>query len=88
MLLFVKGYKQEVLGVGEVALPTEGGALAEAANQRRAKDTKDKGSTNGKAEHPGQGLTNCAAGATNGTQNPDITTEYVRNILKVVEVSK
>lgn len=42
MLLFVKQYKQEVLGVGEVALPGEGGALMEAAIQRTAKEAKDK----------------------------------------------
>lgn len=38
MLLFVKHYKQEVLGVGEVGLPGEGGALREAANLRAAKE--------------------------------------------------
>uniref|UniRef100_A0A673ADP9 LIM and cysteine-rich domains 1 n=1 Tax=Sphaeramia orbicularis TaxID=375764 RepID=A0A673ADP9_9TELE len=42
MLLFVKQYKQDVLGVGEVALPGEAGALREAANQRSAKETKAK----------------------------------------------
>ncbi|KAG7226849.1 hypothetical protein INR49_014199 [Caranx melampygus] len=37
MLLFVKHYKQEVLGVGEVALPGEAGALRDAAIQRTAR---------------------------------------------------
>ncbi|XP_054641837.1 LIM and cysteine-rich domains protein 1 isoform X1 [Dunckerocampus dactyliophorus] len=41
MLLFVKHYKTEVLGVGEVALPAEGGALREAAMQRSMKEAKD-----------------------------------------------
>ncbi|XP_029947492.1 LIM and cysteine-rich domains protein 1-like [Salarias fasciatus] len=42
MLLFVKQYKQEALGVGEVALPGEGAALEEAAMQRAAKEAKDR----------------------------------------------
>lgn len=41
MLLFVKRYKEEVLGVGEVALPGEGGALREAAAQRAAKEPRE-----------------------------------------------
>ncbi|XP_011615826.2 LIM and cysteine-rich domains protein 1 isoform X2 [Takifugu rubripes] len=44
LLLFVKRYKEEVLGVGEVALPGEGGALSEAAAQRQLKDGADHGS--------------------------------------------
>lgn len=65
MLLFVKHYKQEVLGVGEVALPGEGGALMEAAIQRTAKEAKDRSNTNRKdaVEHQGHG----PAGSTNGT---------------------
>lgn len=48
MLLFVKHYKQEVLGVGEVALPGEGGALMEAAIQRTAKEAKDRSNSDKK----------------------------------------
>lgn len=52
MLLFVKKYKQEVLGVGEVALPGEGGVLREAANQRAGKEPeKNTTSTNGTEEY-------------------------------------
>lgn len=58
MLLFVKQYKQEALGVGEVALPGEAAALRDAAAQRTAKEAKDDAgnrkdavsSTNGTAE--------------------------------------
>lgn len=72
MLLFVKHYKQEVLGVGEVALPGEGGALREATIQRTAKEAKDRSNTNKKdaVEHQGHG----SAGSTNGT---DEKKEYV-----------
>ncbi|XP_077385275.1 LIM and cysteine-rich domains protein 1 isoform X2 [Festucalex cinctus] len=38
MLLFVKRYKMEALGVGEVALPGDREALREAANRREAKE--------------------------------------------------
>ncbi|XP_034388980.1 LIM and cysteine-rich domains protein 1 isoform X1 [Cyclopterus lumpus] len=75
MLLFVKSYKQEVLGVGEVALPGEGGALMEAANQRTAKDAKD-GSHSGRkdaAAHQDHGSSNSATASatvsTNGTDD-------------------
>ena len=50
MLLFVRSYKQEVLGVGEVALAGEGDTLLEAATQRGAKEAKEKGSTSSMAE--------------------------------------
>lgn len=43
MLLFVKQYKQEALGVGEVALPGEAAALRDAVMQRTAKEAKDDG---------------------------------------------
>lgn len=67
MLLFVKHYKEEVLGVGEVALPCEGAALIQAAAQRAAKEPKD--STNHSMPPP-------TDGSTNGT--PQSTkTEYV-----------
>ncbi|KAG7278225.1 hypothetical protein CRUP_012721, partial [Coryphaenoides rupestris] len=58
MLLFVRSYKQEVLGVGEVALAGEGRALMEAANQRRARETKDQ-ETNSKAEQTQQVCGGC-----------------------------
>lgn len=67
MLLFVKQYKQEVLGVGEVALPGEGRALGEAAIQRTAKEAKDSG--NKKDAAP-------VASSTNGTDE-GTKTEYV-----------
>ncbi|XP_038547972.1 LIM and cysteine-rich domains protein 1-like [Micropterus salmoides] len=77
MLLFVKHYKQEVLGVGEVALPGEGGALREAAIQRRAKEAKDRSNID-KKDH-NHSSTNCsstaAAGSTNGTNDSNVT-EY------------
>lgn len=82
MLLFVKHYKQEVLGVGEVALPGEGGALKEAAIQRTAKEAKDRSNSSKKdaVEHQDHGSTNrstaSAAGSTNGT-NDSTKTEYV-----------
>ncbi|KAM8914844.1 LIM and cysteine-rich domains protein 1 isoform 2-T3 [Spinachia spinachia] len=67
MLLFVKSYKREVLGVGEVALPGEGQALSEAAAQRTGKDRKDAprqqdsaaGSTNGTDDGAGHRCTGC-----------------------------
>lgn len=65
MLLFVKQYKEEVLGVGEVALPGEGGTLREAAAQRAAKEPK---------EGPDSGP---AAGSTNGTSGEGPETAYV-----------
>lgn len=82
MLLFVKHYKQEVLGVGEVALPGEGGALREAAIQRTAKEAKDRSSSSKKdaVEHQDHGSTSrsaaSAAGSTNGTDE-STKTEYV-----------
>lgn len=69
MLLFVKQYKEEVLGVGEVALPGEGGALREAAAQRAAKEPKDS---------PDSGSPSSAAGSTNGTHDESAKAEYVR----------
>ncbi|XP_019952152.2 LIM and cysteine-rich domains protein 1 isoform X1 [Paralichthys olivaceus] len=75
MLLFVKNYKQEVLGVGEVALPGEGGALREAANQRTAKEAKDRSNSDKKdaLEQHDQGSTSSSAssatGSTNGTDS-------------------
>ncbi|GLD73773.1 LIM and cysteine-rich domains protein 1, partial [Lates japonicus] len=81
MLLFVKQYKQEVLGVGEVALPGEGGALREAAIQRTAKEAKDRSNSDKKdaLEHQDHSLTNSstssATGSTNGTDD-GTKTEY------------
>lgn len=75
MLLFVKSYKQEVLGVGEVALPGEGGALREAATQRRAKEAKDRSNIDKKdaLQHQDHGstssITASATGSTNGTDD-------------------
>ncbi|KAM9859511.1 LIM and cysteine-rich domains protein 1 [Aulostomus maculatus] len=75
MLLFVKQYKQEVLGVGEVALPGEGGSLREAAIQRTAKETKDRSNSDKKdaVVHQDQSSPNnnaaTAAGSTNGTDD-------------------
>lgn len=80
MLLFVKHYKQEVLGVGEVALPGEGGALKEAAIQRTVKEAKDRSHSDKKdaLEHVDHSSSNtiCAAGSTNGTDN-NTKVEYV-----------
>ncbi|XP_034005811.1 LIM and cysteine-rich domains protein 1 [Trematomus bernacchii] len=72
MLLFVQSYKQEVLGVGEVALPGEGGALREASNQRMAKEAKDRSNSDKKdaLKHQDHGSTNkniSDDGSTNGT---------------------
>lgn len=67
MLLFVKQYKQEALGVGEVALPGEAAALRDAAVQRSAKEVKDGG--NKKDVTP-------AVSSTNGTDE-STKTEYV-----------
>ena len=76
MLLFVKQYKQEALGVGEVALPGEGGALKEAAVQRTAKEAKDRSNSDkkdapGRQDHGSSGSSSAssAASATNGTDN-------------------
>ncbi|XP_060926631.1 LIM and cysteine-rich domains protein 1 [Limanda limanda] len=75
MLLFVQNYKQEVLGVGEVAIPGEGGALREAANQRTAKEAKDRSNSDKKdgLEHQDHGSTSSstssATGSTNGTDH-------------------
>lgn len=71
MILFVKQFKQEVLGVGEVALPGEGGALREAAAQRMAKELKDHSDKADTAQHLNQSSTSSAV---NGTSNQ---TEYV-----------
>lgn len=82
MLLFVKHYKQEALGVGEVALPGEGGASREAAIQRTAKEAKDRSNSNKKdaVEHQDHGSARrssaSAAGSTNGTDK-STKTEYV-----------
>lgn len=80
MLLFVKHYKQEVLGVGEVALPGEGGALREAAIQRTAKEAKDRSNSDKKGALEVHGSTNSSAasvtGSTNGTDD-GTKTEYV-----------
>lgn len=67
MLLFVKQYKEEVLGVGEVALPGEGGALREAAAQRAAKEPSADSSAPPSA----------AGGSTNGTHHESAKSEYV-----------
>ncbi|KAM9408445.1 LIM and cysteine-rich domains protein 1 [Pholidichthys leucotaenia] len=77
MLLFVKQYKQEVLGVGEVALPGEGGALIEAANQRAAKEAKDGSGSDKKdsTQHQDHSCTDAAADAINGTDDRS-KTEY------------
>lgn len=60
----MKRYKEDVLGVGEVALPGEGGALSEAAAQRQLKDSADHGSPPS------------TDGSTNGTHQ-STKTEYV-----------
>ncbi|KAM6927576.1 LIM and cysteine-rich domains protein 1 [Xenentodon cancila] len=73
MLLFVKQYKQEVLGVGEVAFPAESGALHKAAIQRTAKETKDHSDKKEAAQHqdhvPTISSLTSAAGAPNGTED-------------------
>ena len=82
MLLFVKQYKQEVLGVGEVALPGEEGALKEAAIQRTTKEAKDRSNSDKKdaLEHHDHSSANnnaaSTAGSTNGTDD-STKTEYV-----------
>lgn len=68
MLLFVKQYKQEALGVGEVALPGEAAALRDAALQRTAKEAKDDGGNKKDAA--------AAVSSTNGT-GESTKTEYV-----------
>lgn len=78
MLLFVKQYKQEVLGVGEVALPGEAGALREAAIQRTAKEAKDRSDRSDAVQQQAHtsansSLTTSASATTNGT---DDKTEY------------
>ncbi|XP_034549575.1 LIM and cysteine-rich domains protein 1 [Notolabrus celidotus] len=78
MLLFVKHYKQEVLGVGEVALPGESRALREAAVQRMAKEAKDRRTSDRKdsLEHNSTGNSIApAAGPSNGTDG-SAKTEY------------
>lgn len=65
MLLFVKQYKQEALGVGEVALPGEAGALRDVATQKNGKEATDMK----KDAAP-------AAGSTNGTEE-STKTDYV-----------
>ncbi|XP_020486396.1 LIM and cysteine-rich domains protein 1 [Labrus bergylta] len=90
MLLFVKHYKQEVLGVGEVALPGEGGALREAAIQRTAKEAKDRSNSDRKdsLEHQGHDSTNNssapASGPTNGTDGSTKTEFHCSGCLKEV----
>lgn len=80
MLLFVKQYKQDVLGVGEVALPGEGGALREGANQRTGKEAKDQSTSNkkGNVEHqvPCSTIPGPAPATANGT-NESVKSEYV-----------
>lgn len=82
MLLFVKHYKQEVLGVGEVALPGEAGALREAAIQRTAKEAKDRSNSDKKNAPVHQNndstssSTSSTTGSTNGTDD-STKSEYV-----------
>ncbi|XP_037535672.1 LIM and cysteine-rich domains protein 1 [Nematolebias whitei] len=61
MILFVKQYKQEVLGVGEVGLPGEGVALKEAAAQRTVKENA--------AQHQDHGSSSVASSAVNGADD-------------------
>lgn len=68
MLLFVQQYKQEALGVGEVALPGDAAALRDAAVQRAAKEAKDDGGNKREASS--------AVSSTNGTDE-STKTEYV-----------
>ncbi|XP_028262757.1 LIM and cysteine-rich domains protein 1 isoform X2 [Parambassis ranga] len=79
MLLFVKKYKQEVMGVGEVALPGEGGALKEAAIQRAAKEAKDRSGGDKKdavQHHISNNSSNASTtGSVNGTDDSN-KTEY------------
>lgn len=90
MLLFVKHYKQEVLGVGEVALPGEGAALKEAAIQRTAKEAKDRSNSDKKdaLEHVDHSSSNsiCAAGSTNGT-DANTKAEYVSRFYIPLSIS-
>ncbi|KAF6716454.1 LIM and cysteine-rich domains protein 1 [Oryzias melastigma] len=65
MLLFVKQYKQEVLGVGEVALPGESAALKEAVLLRTVKESGQQ-----------QGHTSASAAAAEGSNGTDGMTEY------------
>lgn len=67
MILFVKRYKEEVLGVGEVGLPGEGVALREAAAQRRLKESA--------AQHQDHGSSGAAVSAVNGADDKT----HVRN---------
>ncbi|XP_030231645.1 LIM and cysteine-rich domains protein 1 [Gadus morhua] len=62
MLLFVRGYKQEVLGVGEVALAGGADTLVEAATQRGAKEAKEKESSDGMAEETQHVCAGCGEG--------------------------
>ncbi|XP_049588951.1 LIM and cysteine-rich domains protein 1 [Syngnathus scovelli] len=55
MLLFVKRYKLEALGVGEVALPSDSQALREAANQREANEQNHGDQSNRTPEQPSNG---------------------------------
>ncbi|XP_014864189.1 PREDICTED: LIM and cysteine-rich domains protein 1 [Poecilia mexicana] len=74
MILFVKQFKLEVLGVGEVGLPGEGGALKEAAAQRTAKEVKDRGDKAEAVQHQNQSVSrSTTSSAVNGT---DDKTEY------------
>lgn len=68
MILFVKRYKEEVLGVGEVGLPGEGGALKEAATQRRAKEDA--------AQH--QDRDSAAVASSSAVNGSDDKTQHVR----------
>lgn len=80
MILFVKKFKQEVLGVGEVALPGEGTALKEAAAQRVAKEVKDRSDKTDVVQQQNQSAnSSIASSAVNGTNDK---TEYVSKLYK------
>ncbi|XP_061543122.1 LIM and cysteine-rich domains protein 1 isoform X2 [Phycodurus eques] len=67
MLLFVKRYKMEALGVGEVALPGDGEALREAADQREARE-QNHGDEEAADRHPDRDAV-AAEESTNGAEN-------------------
>lgn len=87
MLLFVKRYKMEVLGVGEVALPGDSEALREATNQKEPKEQNhgDKAAVDHHRDHG----TAAPVEPRNGTEND---AQYVkcpiRNILSVRDVQR
>ncbi|XP_072237532.1 LIM and cysteine-rich domains protein 1 [Leuresthes tenuis] len=76
MLLFVKQYKQEVLGVGEVALPGEAEALREAATQRTAKEAKDRGDKKDAVQQQSHTSTTSSVDSAPATNGTDDKTEY------------